>query len=78
MRLARTNQASDDNEPGGLHHGIHLADQRALVLGFEVAGPLERLGHPPLAFHLLRRRNLCQLRPNCVCTSASISFSLLS
>lgn len=38
----RTDQAGDHDKPTGLDGRTHLADDRALMLGLKVAGPLER------------------------------------
>ena len=52
MRLAGADQARDDDQPAGLRHGVDLADQRALVFGLEVAGPLEGPGQPEMRLHV--------------------------
>src|SRR3546814_907081 len=46
VRLARSDQAGDDDQPAGRHGRTDLAHEVALMLCLEVADALERAGEP--------------------------------
>ena len=78
MRLARADQARDDDQPASLHDRADLADQGALMLGFEVADPVERPCQPEMRLHVGEHQPLLALLKCSRTRAATVSRSSVS